>query len=641
MAIVNLCLQICVVQPGITKLWNSLQKSQPIQQQFYEGGVGTALQGVVTDQVNITDYFDLNTNGLFGINWSSGLPTYNDQIPRFAFFYTDRLRMLRDADSKNLPQVDFFISQLNELMNGETCGQNAIDHANDPGVPLFDSTVCPSTYCPDVIGSAKGTRTETKTEIGIGTATKTGTATATGTACLGPLVSDCVYYQVLNGTETATASSTGTDTSVSGTAVINPADPICQQKIPNGFQLSDACAANSDPGTSNYTPYCDPCCQPLVIYQAATGTPGQSGYTPASYQSLRPTSCYPYTDPIINYPTVCFSKPTSKGCACSQAGTDPNVATLSGSIKCNDPPPGGECTTNNPYGSGYPYIYDSTFQNYNNGISFLGQFGRDQQMTSSLPLTSMGPNQIFPTSNANGGEYFPNGIYPFFWYMKHYSPEVDKILNAAGSTTVGDDQAHWCVSKKIQGGINIQPFTPPPGYSDLVQLTDAQSTTHSAFDLPYTCSGQNCCVNHLSSSASAGNAIATSSSIKITVSPTITKPPFTFSNFTITYNGKQYPPTSQPVPMSFTSFFTASVDVTENGGSGTIASVYFGTSDKPQALTAYLTKDGHWLGTDEVFPYCTNTETALYVTAIDTSGNQGTSENTVCHKCNSSLSRRN
>ena len=66
MSVVTLVLQLVVINPMITSLWNNMEKNWPIQQQFYEGGISTALQGAVTDQVNITDYFDSNANGVFG-----------------------------------------------------------------------------------------------------------------------------------------------------------------------------------------------------------------------------------------------------------------------------------------------------------------------------------------------------------------------------------------------------------------------------------------------------------------------------------------------------------------------------------------------------------------------------------------------
>ena len=301
LAVVNLVLQLVVVNPLITSLWNKLQKDQPIQQQFYEGGITAALQGSVGDQVNITDYFDWNTNGMFG-NASNGV-TPNDTVSRFAVFYTERLKMLNQPP---IPQVVFFYDSLGELMNGESCDQNAND------VSLFGAA--PNPACANL---------------------------------------DCSN---------------------------NPSDPACQVKIPNGFQLNDACAVDSNPGDSIYNPYCDPCCQVASV----------------------PDSAY------------CASGSTS--CTFNPMHPNPNISVRPSSCLSGD----SNCSTNNPYGSSYLDIYDPTYQNYATGISFLAQFGRDQQMG---PFTT----SLTPQGSPTNGAYFPNGIYPFFWLMNYYSPEVDNI----------------------------------------------------------------------------------------------------------------------------------------------------------------------------------------------------------------------
>ncbi len=339
MAIANLVLQVVVIQPGITALWNSLQKNQPIPQQFYEGGVAAALQGSVTDQVNIADYFDWNANGKFGIDEFS---FSKDTVSRFAVFYTDRLKML---NQKPIPQVQFFYDQLNELMNGESCAQNESDYASYPGIITLNP------------------------------------------ACAGL---DCIN---------------------------NPANPACQVKIPNGFQLHDACTGSDFKNTATYSPYCDPCCQQQCV-------PGSN-----PCKLLRPP------------PSVCPSGDSN-------------------------------CGINNPYGSSYPDIYDPSFQNYAVGLSFLDQFGRDQQIG---PFTSLTPREVLPP-----GTFFPNGIYPFFWLMNDYSPEVDNI----NPGSLQPAQYHWCTAPA---------YTPPAGYLDLAQLS-----------LPYSCSGQDCCVNYLPNSVTNG-----------------------------------------------------------------------------------------------------------------------------------------
>ena len=345
MATANLVLQVVVIQPGITSLWNSLQKNQPIPQQFYEGGVAAALEGSVGDQVNITDYLDWNANGKFG-STSNGI-TPNDTVSRFAVFYTDRLKML---NKPTIPQVAFFYGQLGELMNGETCDQNETDYASYPGVITLNPA-CQS------LGSQH-----------------------------------CIN---------------------------DPIDPACQIKIPNVFQLNDACTGSDPANTATYNPYCDPCCQLLTV----------------NGKALRPSNC--------SADTSAFGAPV-------------------------------QCLTNNPYGGGSSQrtlLYDPAFQNYAAGLSFLDQFGRDQQMG---PFTT----SLTPQGSPSNGTFFPNGIYPFFWLMNNYSPEVDNI----NSGNLQSSQVHWCAA----GGSIPSSGTPPAGYSDLTQLS-----------LPYSCSGQDCCVNYL------------------------------------------------------------------------------------------------------------------------------------------------
>jgi hypothetical protein len=403
MAAVNLALQIMVVQPGITSLWNKLMKDQPIYQQFYEQGIMTALQGAVGDQVNITDYFDWNANGVFGNN--GGLSP-NDTVSRFAVFYTDRLKMLNQP---LIPQLVFFYNQLGELMNGETCGQNISDYN------IYPSAIALNPACANL------------------------------NAGMPPY------------------------------CIADPIDPACQMKIPGGFQLNDACV-NSDPSNSaTYNPYCDPCCQALIEdpgYDASSPNP----LHPNKYMSLRPSNCSP---PTILASSSCFTtSPNDSSCVPSQ------------------------CVTNNPYcttGStcNYPYIYDPAYQNYASGVSFLAQYGRDQPMIptgSPSPLTSMTPKGNFP-----------NGIYPFFWLMKDYSPKVDTIDPTTTPLLASSPELHWCApatttSPPNNGGIPT--FTNSTGFSDLAQLNLTNSSG-------YSCQGKDCCVNYLADKVTSVSGILT------------------------------------------------------------------------------------------------------------------------------------
>jgi hypothetical protein len=452
MAIVNLALQICVVQPGIEEMWNKLQKQQTIQQQFFEGGITTALQGTVTDQVNITDYFDLNTNGVFG-NSPSGFP--NDTVSRFAFFYTDRLRML---NKPIIPEVLFFYQQLGEFANGETCAQNESDFSIHPGGSI-------NPYCLALGGT-----------------------TCSGTALVTPPIScqtaSCQTYCCNPATDT---------------------DPACQTPIPSNFQLNDTCVDSDPTITATYNPYCDPCCQPLSIknpYYNKTPTPAPNPLQP-QYNILRPSSCAPPpATPVCTPPTSTTPNPSFNP-------SDPSC--LPGGASS------GECITNNPYNAygSYPYIYDPTFQEYENGLSFLDQYGRDQQMIPPPPGT-VPPTIMSPQGNFNSGVFFPNGIFPYFWLMKDYSPEVDNINPVTTPLSATSQSLHWCAAATVaQNGALIPNFIyPPTGFPDLTQLS---------FPAGYYCQGQDCCVNYIPNSLTLNTASYQSSAINITSNnPTIT-----------------------------------------------------------------------------------------------------------------------
>jgi hypothetical protein len=445
MLVANLVLQLAVIQPGMEKMWNKQMQDQPIYQQFYEGGITQALQSIVADQVNITDYFDSNSNGIFGVNWSTNPASPNDTVNRFAFFYNERLKMLNQTTS--MPQVGFFYNQLGEFVNGESCLQNAENVSQYPGVfKVNPACGCLGAYCiqdpidpvcqmkiPDTITCAQDAK-----------------------------AASCNSNVVLNSSCPADCGGA------------NPTDPACQKLIGTGFQLNDQCPANSDPNSATYNPYCDPCCQQLSVpdplYSAGNPLHSQPNI------SIRPSNC--------PQDTSAYGAPA-------------------------------QCLTNNPYGgaaSQYTLLYDPTYQNYANGKSFLAQFGRDQQMpTSGEPPFSGG----LTTQGL-----FPNGIYPFFWLMKDYSPEVDTIL-ATSSLTASQD--HWCVAGKTITPLNsgtavtVPSVLTPTGYVDLAQLTDLSSASASSFQLPYTCSGLDCCVNYLAAGISGSNVLASSINNPVTI----------------------------------------------------------------------------------------------------------------------------
>jgi len=161
LATANLVLQIVVVQPGLTRLWNRLQSSNlPLVDQFMEQGLQAAIQGVVTDQAQITDYFDLNTNGHFGAT-----VTPDDTISRFGFFYTERLKSIKRPDPTS---IEPFLTALDAFIHGggdeskaltKACTNMSDPHCNGCCLPLTDamgSAVRPAT---NSIGTVCGTDT--------------------------------------------------------------------------------------------------------------------------------------------------------------------------------------------------------------------------------------------------------------------------------------------------------------------------------------------------------------------------------------------------------------------------------------------------------------------------------------------------
>lgn len=112
LAAANLTMQVLIVQPGLTSLWNKMQQNLPLSDQIMEQGLQQALQTAVTDTVNVTDYTDLNTNGHFG---SSNGVQPDDLISRFGFFYTERLKGIERPDTSN---ISAFLAELNNFLLG-------------------------------------------------------------------------------------------------------------------------------------------------------------------------------------------------------------------------------------------------------------------------------------------------------------------------------------------------------------------------------------------------------------------------------------------------------------------------------------------------------------------------------------------
>ena len=324
----------------------------------------------------------------------------------------------------------------------------------------------------------------------------------------------------------------------------DPQDPACEAKIPGTVQLNDACTGSDPSNLNTYTPYCDPCCQPQYVPDSNPDNPKVL---------LRPSSC------------------------------------------ADD----SKCINNNPYGSSYMDIYDGSFQQYSNGSSFLDQLGRDQQMS---PFTTLTPN-VIGSSSASPISQFPNGVFPFFWLMNKYSPQVDSI-DPTVSNGVSDSQYQWCVagSTMLGGSGTVPAIANIPGFEEINQLT-----------LPYACTGKDCCINFIATGGSAGG---TSVSSAPSLTFNLTDGPIV--NLTSPGTGK---------------YFAA-------GDSVTISASATDTVATISNITLYL--DGSSVlmcsgspcvstGTATTASGSTNTQYTVYATATDSNSTTAQSSNVVIH----------
>lgn len=97
-SVATLVLQVTVIQPGMTAMWNKIQaETLTPKDNFLETGIQTALQAAVNDPVRVPDVYDMDSDGLFGFD-VSGRP--RDKISRFSIYYDKRIKRelaLRDA----------------------------------------------------------------------------------------------------------------------------------------------------------------------------------------------------------------------------------------------------------------------------------------------------------------------------------------------------------------------------------------------------------------------------------------------------------------------------------------------------------------------------------------------------------------
>lgn len=121
MATTAVVLEVAVIQPGLTRMWNKMQAHLPLEQQVIENAMQGALQSAVTDEVSIFDHFDMDLDGLW-VNAADGgnIAARRDTVGRFSFYYTKRLMR---AVPPNIIAIEEFSTALRELLYDNPYGK--------------------------------------------------------------------------------------------------------------------------------------------------------------------------------------------------------------------------------------------------------------------------------------------------------------------------------------------------------------------------------------------------------------------------------------------------------------------------------------------------------------------------------------
>jgi len=108
LAVANLALQVLVVQPGLTDMWNKQIKKLSQADQYVERGIITAMQAVVDDQAELRDTIDIDEDGIFGAQ--------EDLVSRYGYAYYRRLNNLAGAPLVDREIIKKFKDALGEFV---------------------------------------------------------------------------------------------------------------------------------------------------------------------------------------------------------------------------------------------------------------------------------------------------------------------------------------------------------------------------------------------------------------------------------------------------------------------------------------------------------------------------------------------
>lgn len=118
-------LQVLVLDPGITSMWERLMENLEAVDQFLERGIMAGLQNAVNDPISVADIHDTDGDGLFGVD-DLGMP--KDRVNRFGIYFTRRLQKMEIAGN---PSVKAFKAALTTFMDSfweiPNCSLNPAD----------------------------------------------------------------------------------------------------------------------------------------------------------------------------------------------------------------------------------------------------------------------------------------------------------------------------------------------------------------------------------------------------------------------------------------------------------------------------------------------------------------------------------
>jgi hypothetical protein len=124
-AALAMVLDMVIIQPGITSMWNKMMSRLSSEGFTIEMGIQNAFMAAVNDNIEFPDLLDLASSGVFATvgDWEAST------ISRFSFYYTERLREISfDGD----PAVDEFARQLRRFMDVTVNPDGVVWGLHDP-----------------------------------------------------------------------------------------------------------------------------------------------------------------------------------------------------------------------------------------------------------------------------------------------------------------------------------------------------------------------------------------------------------------------------------------------------------------------------------------------------------------------------